>query len=83
MNEQLKNEIKLFMYYLSVVILSAIIGFIYWISPSSGSGEGEYVNQINLIEAWKHYKGNFQALLLLFVIGGMIRLLFVCFFKKR
>lgn len=81
MNEQLKNEIKLFMYYLSVAILSGLIGFIYWISPSSG--EGEYANQINIYEAWKHYKGNFQTLLILFVMGGLIRLIFVCFLKKR
>lgn len=81
MSHEVKNEIKLFMFYLSIAIVSGMIGFVILTSPPKG--EGELANQINLIEAWRGYKGIFQTWLLFFVIGGMMRLIFVGFFKKR
>lgn len=81
MTDEVKNEIKLFLFYLSIAIVSGIIGFVAFISPRGG--EGDLANQINLIEAWKQLKGLLQWWLLFFVIGGMMRLIFVYFFKKR
>lgn len=81
MSEHIKNEIKLFMFYLSIAIVSGIIGFVFFSAPPKG--EGEYIIAINISEAWKAYKGVFQTWLLFFVIGGMMRLIFVGFFKKR
>lgn len=78
MSHEVKNEIKLFLFYLSIAIVSDIMGFI--LSLSLPQTEGEFVNAINMNEAWKHYS---PMWLLFFVIGGMMRLIFVGFFKKR
>jgi hypothetical protein len=79
MSEQLKNEIKLFLMYLSIAILSRVIEFFLYLSYPRGNGE--LANAININEAWKTVH-LLQPWFLFFVVCGIIRLIFVGFFKK-